>query len=166
MFKILFMLTIFLTINNISIAKIIEYNNDFTNTRYVVSEIERDKKLSYIKFPNTVTFRKSINNNQSEYTLFLIASGSQAISPLDSTAFKMHSNSNINLYLFDPKVDYSNFPTASYKLSDSFIIQLTQTDSLSLQIPLFTYKSSRVKYLYYEFDKTILDEWKQVIAME
>ena len=166
MLKFLFLVTIFLSINNFSFAKIIEYTNEFTNSKYILSEIERDKKLSYTKFPNTVTFRKSITNNKSEYTLFLITSGSQAISPLDATAFKTYSTSSPSIYLFDPTIDYSNFPTASYKLSDLFINEINQTDKLSLQIPLFTYKSTRIKYLYYEFDKQILNEWKQVIAME
>ena len=79
-----------------------------------------------------------------------------------------NSFDNIQIISITPNVDYNNSAPnpAAYDLDKEFIATLLRTNSLQIQIPLFTHDKAQIKYLEYTIPPPILNEWKQVITME
>ena len=50
------------------------------------------------------------------------------------------------------------------KMSTPYIKDIENAESVNMQLPLYTFKENRrIKYTYYEVDKDLLHEWKEVI---
>ncbi len=47
-------------------AEIAYFQNEFTDSKVIVSSIDRDKKTSYSKAPNNITLRKELLNNNTK----------------------------------------------------------------------------------------------------
>ena len=146
-------------------AEITYFFNEFTNQKYAISVSKRNKSDNSYKFPNTIAFRKELNSTNENFKLFLMCSMSQNPSSLDKTNFKFD---NIQIISITPNVDYNNSAPnpAAYDLDKEFIATLLRTNSLQIQIPLFTHDKAQIKYLEYTIPPPILNEWKQVITME
>ncbi|WP_455655181.1 hypothetical protein [Phascolarctobacterium sp.] len=165
MFKII-TTTFFLLFFSLSCyAEITYFSNEFTNQKYAISVNQRNKSDNFYKIPNTIAFRKELNSTNDNFKLFLMCSMSQNPSSLDKTNFKFD---NIKIISITPNVDYNNSAPnpAAYDLDKEFVASLFHANSLQIQIPLFTHDKAQIKYLEYTIPNSILDEWKQVIAME
>lgn len=147
-----------------SYAEIAHFSNDFTGSQIIISVNERSKSENHYKTFNTIAFRKEIIQSKPSYKLFLITSTSQTPSTLDKTNFKFNDNKILSL---KTNVEYNSVPRpVAYNLDAEFINKILLTNSIQVQIPLFTHDKSQIKYLEYTIPTTALEEWKQVITME
>lgn len=145
-------------------AEIANFSNDFTESKITISFSERNKSENHYKTFNTIAFRKEIIQSVPNYKLFLITSTSQTPSTLDKTNFKFDNN---KIFSLETNVEYNSVPRpAAYDLDQEFINKLLISNSLQIQIPMFTHDKTQIKYLEYTIPATVLEEWKQVIAME
>ena len=145
-------------------TEIIPFSNNFTESKIIISFNERNKSENHYKTFNTIAFRKEIIQTVPNFKLFLITSTSQTPSSLDKTNFKFDNN---KIFSLKTNVEYNSVPRpVAYDLNKEFINNILLSNSLQIQIPLFTHDKAQIKYLEYTIPNSILDEWKQVITME
>ena len=164
-----FILFIFSTlfISNICSAEIIREINSFDNSTMLTSVINTKDYVEDI--PREIIFKKTCSNsNESKYFIsfvnqYKIKNGYSPFEPI-----KIKFNNSLE--------DIQSYPIQLYRtaqrgqlaflVDNIFIDKLEKSDNLQFQIPISTSYVSHVKYIDFTLPQNILDEWKQVIAME
>ena len=143
-------------------AEIAYFQNEFTDSKVIVSSIDRDKKTSYSKAPNNITLRKELLNNNTNFTLIILTTKSSIPAILDKTHFKFNNTKVMSLKTSVDPDSYSLF----FELNDDFIKSISTATSVQVQTPMYSNNKNRIKYKEYDILPAVLAEWKQVIAME
>lgn len=143
-------------------AEIARFNNEFTGSKTIVSSIDRDKEIKYTQAPNNITLKKELLQNKISMTLILLTSVSSPPAILDNTNFKFNNANIVSLRTAVDPYSYSMF----FELNDNFIKEALNATSLQIQIPMYSNNKNRIKYKEYDISPDVLNEWKQVIAME
>lgn len=143
-------------------AEIARFNNEFTGSKTIVSSIDRDKEIKYTQAPNNITLKKELLQNKISMTLILLTSVSSPPAILDNTNFKFNNVNIVSLRTAIDPYSYSMF----FELNDNFIKEALNATSLQIQIPMYSNNKNRIKYKEYDISPEVLNEWKQVIAME
>lgn len=143
-------------------AEIAHFNNEFKGSKVIVSSIDRDKEIKYTQAPNNITLKKEILQNKTYMTLIILTSVSSPPAILDNTNFKFDNANVVSLKTTVDPYSYSMF----FELNDDFIKEASSSTSLQIQLPMYSNSKSRVKYKEYDISPNVLNEWKQVIAME
>ena len=143
-------------------AEIAYFQNEFTDSKVIVSSIDRDKKTSYSKAPNNITLRKELLNNNTNFTLIILTTKSSIPAILDKTHFKFN---NTKVMLLKTSVDPDSY-SLFFELNDDFIKAISTATSVQVQTPMYSNNKNRIKYKEYDILPAVLAEWKQVIAME
>ncbi len=143
-------------------AEIAYFQNEFTDSKVIVSSIDRDKKTSYSKAPNNITLRKELLNNNTNFTLIILTTKSSIHAILDKTHFKFNNTKVMSLKTSVDPDSYSLF----FELNDDFIKAISTATSVQVQTPMYSNNKNRIKYKEYDILPAVLAEWKQVIAME
>ena len=142
-------------------AEIAYFQNEFTDSKVIVSSIDSDKKTSYSK-PNNITLRKELLNNNTNFTLIILTTKSSIPAILDKTHFKFNNTKVMSLKTSVDPDSYSLF----FELNDDFIKAISTATSVQVQTPMYSNNKNRIKYKEYDILPAVLAEWKQVIAME
>lgn len=155
-----FMLLVF----NIANAEITQTTNNFDNSKIITSYFS---KGSNDNNPKDITLRKTLSTTSTKYQFFIFRgrSANRVYTDIDNIKFKFDNDiSNI-----------SEFPTTLFERPGGYIYsiditsaidKIKEANNITIQQPLYTLDSTYLRYTYYELDKIILDEWKQVISME
>lgn len=143
-------------------AEIAYFQNEFTSSKVIVSSIDRDKKTDYSKAPNNITLRKEFLRNNTNFTLIILTTKSSIPAILDKTHFKFNSTNFMSLKTSVDPDSYSLF----FELDDDFIKAVSTATSMQIQTPMYSNNKNRIKYKEYDISPDVLNEWKQVIAME
>lgn len=166
-----FLITLFmlLFINNHSYAEIIQHKNDFDGTNITISLFEKDIISFSEDIPKEISFKK-LNISKSE-PLYLIIFKTRFVSKdlyVDLEPVKIKINNDINKihYIFPHINDHGERWRLSLPLSSNIVAAIKTADFLDFQIPIYTTDKLQVKYIEYTLPQPVLDEWKQVIAME
>lgn len=164
MFEKLMICCFLLSFFNIANAEIIQVTNNFDNSKIITSYFS---KGSNDNNPKDITLRKTLSPTSHKYQFFIFRgrSANRVYTNIDNIKFK-----------FDNDVtNISEFPTTLLERPGGYIYSIDITaaidkiknsNSITIQQPLYTLDSTYLRYTYYELDKNILAEWKQVIAME
>ena len=107
-------------------AEIAYFQNEFTDSKVIVSSIDRDKKTSYSKAPNNITLRKELLNNNTNFTLIILTTKSSIPAILDKTHFKFNNTKVMSLKTSVDPDSYSLF----FELNDD-LLKLYQLQLLS-----------------------------------
>ena len=134
-------------------AEIAYFQNEFTDSKVIVSSIDRDKKTSY---------SKELLNNNTNFTLIILTTKSSIPAILDKTHFKFNNTKVMSLKTSVDPDSYSLF----FELNDDFIKAISTATSVQVQTPMYSNNKNRIKYKEYDILPAVLAEWKQVIAME
>lgn len=167
--KFLTILFVMLFINNLSYAEIIQQKNDFGETNITMSIFEKDVFSFSENMPKEISFKK-LNVPKTD-PLYIIIFKTRFVSKelyVDLEPVKMKVNNDINeiYYIFPHINDHGERWRLSLSLSSNIVNAIKKADSLDFQIPIYTTDKIQVKYTEYTLPKPVLDEWKQVIAME
>lgn len=158
-----------LLINNILAAEIIHQKNDFDDSNIVMSVFQKENINLSNDMPTEIVLRK-LNNDSTDKSYVLFMKNPYTLKDLyvNIEPAKIKINNDIS------KVYYQNFSLDDYgkrtRISIPFSINIVKeipnANSIQLQIPVFTRDKTQIKYVEYTIPTSILDEWKQVIAME
>ena len=153
----------FILINNIANAEILHSYNEFANVKLIYSYFEKGTNENS---PKEIVFKKQISSTPI-YTLFISKRYDPARRYIALEDVKLKLNNDINkVYSINSRISETAVGS-TYSLDLTPLIKhLSIADSIVFQIPSYTKEKEQIRYTYYELDKTILDEWKQVIAME
>lgn len=162
MFKLCIFCSLIL-INNIANAEILHSYNEFANVKLIYSYFE---KGSNENSPKEIVFKKQLSSIPI-YTLFISKRYAPARRYIALEDVKLKLNNDINkVYSINSRISETAVGS-TYSLDLTPLIKyLSIADSIVFQIPSYTKEKEQIRYTYYELDKNILDEWKQVIAME
>ena len=155
--KTFFILFIFIIVSNFCSARIVNLQNSFDNSNQIYSFYKnRDKKC-----PQILIFKKSGN----EYYMLAKSAfrGSNYLSNLENAKIKINNqifSQNYRIW------DYDYNQHFSFKFSDSMIKEISYANSIAFQLPVHINEDTLVGYYQFSIPPAVLDEWKQVIAME
>ncbi|WP_293661287.1 hypothetical protein [uncultured Phascolarctobacterium sp.] len=150
------LLTILLTFPNFVYAEIIQKINTFDNTPQIKSYY-KDKN---IKLPQILIFKKTGN----DYYLL----GKNAFRTINYLTTLENAKIKINDKIYS--VEYRTFDLSnnfSFKFNDEILKEIKNANNIQIQLPIHTtVDTDIVDYYSFSIPKNVLNEWKQVIAME
>lgn len=145
---------------NTCYAEIDSFYNDFDNSTNTYSYFKEGQNENTTK---EIVLKKIHTSSNDEYYFFFskrYTSGRRYIA-LENVKLKVDDN------IISPETRITDSAVGStYSLNlTPFIAQIQNSNSITIQIPSYTKEKQQVRYTYYELDKNILSEWKQVINM-
>lgn len=155
--KIFSILIMALIISNFCYAKISKTTNDFDKSTQITS-FYRAKNIQY---PETIIFKKF----NEEYYFFAKKPSRRTnyLSNLEKSKIKIDDS----IFSLDCKIyDYDYYQHFSFKFSNEIINKIKSAHSVIFQMPILVHKDIFVEYYQFSIPEPVLDEWKQVIAME
>ena len=110
------------------------------------------------------------NNQENEYYI-LIQNSNEVTNIFSNTEPIKIKVDNQKIFSFVPKIsklaDLVGSKQLVLRINNNFINELIKSKNIVLQIPIYKERTSIISsYYYLEVPINILDEWKQVIAME
>ena len=161
-----FLLTLLLIMFcNISYAEIIKSENAFDNSHSIISFFASKSSELGQDSPIEISLKKEILNNFSNYTVFIKSDNPQKsfVVTIEDSKLKFNNNKIIKVQTqSDNAIDSEKI---TFRLTQDILNELINTDTLAIQMPLFTRDKAQVKYVVYNIPKFVIDEWKQVIEM-
>ena len=149
-------------------AAIKEIPNIFDNSKNIYSISDKQPQ----KFPKYFILNKIIyaNNQENEYYI-LIQNSNEVTNIFSNTEPIKIKVDNQKIFSFVPKIsklaDLVGSKQLVLRINNNFINELIKSKNIVLQIPIYKERTSIISsYYYLEVPINILDEWKQVIAME
>lgn len=163
MLKKLILFCFLLSIFNITNAEIIQTTNDFNNSKNIYSLSPKQKQ----QFPKYFIFKKNINNNSLNYFVTIQNDNGVTKHFANTENFNLKINDK-DIYTFSPRFsEISGGVQATIHLDNKFMENFDAIKKIIFQVPIFAERTSILEtYYYIEVPQSILDEWKQVIAME
>ena len=150
---------------NVSYAEIIKQNNNFDNSHSIMSFFASKSSELGQDSPLEISLKKEILNNVSNYTVFIKSDNPQKsfVVTIEDSKLKFDNNKIIKVQTqSDNAIDSEKI---TFHLTQEILNELANTNTLAIQMPLFTRDKSQVKYVVYNISKFVIDEWKQVIEM-
>ena len=161
-----FMLTVLLVMFcNISYAEIVKQNNAFDNSYSVLSFFASKSSNLGLDSPLEISLKKEISSNSPNYTVFIKTDNPQKsfVVTIEDSKLKFDNNKIIKVQTQSDNAMESEKIT--FRLTQEILNELINTNTLAIQMPLFTRDKAQVKYVVYNIPKFVIDEWKQVIEM-
>lgn len=167
MFKILifiFFLSYGITCN----AAIKEIPNNFDNSKNIYSISDKQPQ----KFPKYFILNKIIYDNDQENEHYILIQNSNEVTNVFSNVEPIKIKiDNQKIFSFVPQIsilaDLVESQQLVFKPHHNFMNELVKANNIIFQIPIYKERTSIISsYYYIELPKSVLDEWKQVIAME
>lgn len=163
MFKKLILCIFLISIFNITDAAIIQITNDFNNSKNIYSLSPKQKQ----QFPKYFIFKKIINNNSHDYFVTIQNDNGVTKHFANTEDFNLKINDQ-DIHTFTPRFsEVSGGVQATIHLDNKFIESFHNIKKMIFQVPVFAERTSIMEtYYYFEVPNSVLDEWRQVIAME
>jgi len=150
---------------NISYAEIIRDNNSFDNSKIIVSCFYSKNIEIPEPAPREIAFKKEISSYGNDYYMFIKTNDSQKYWILTSEDTKIKFDNN---KIIKTQTQSDNNPVKaklSFHVTQEMLSEISNTQTLSIQIPFFSSKAIQTEYVVYNIPKLVIDEWKQVIEM-
>lgn len=164
-----FLLSLFLSliISNVSFAEIITEENTFDNSQIIASVVNTEKKDYDESVPREIIFKK-LTSNPPIYSLAIINQYTLRNFYLSVEPIKIKLNNSLEdiYYVQGDKSNSGSRTQLAFILPNEMIPNLALAETVQIQIPIYTSYKTHVKYTDFTVPQPILDEWKQVIAME
>lgn len=155
MFKIC-IFSLLILMPNIGNAEITQKTNTFDSSIQIQSYY-KDKN---IKLPQILIFKKTGN----EYYLL----GKNAFRTINYLTTLENAKIKINDKIYS--IEYRTYDLSnnfSFKFNDKILNEIKDANNIQIQLPIHTTVDTEiVNYYNFSIPKNVLDEWKQVIAME
>jgi len=161
-----FLLTLLLVMFcNVSFAEIIKQNNTFDNSHSVISFFASKSSELGADSPLEISLKKETFSNNSNYTVFIKTDNPQKsfVVTIEDSKLKFSNNKIIKVQTQSDNAMESE--KIAFRLTQEILNELINTNTLAIQMPLFTRDKTQVKYVVYNIPKLVIDEWKQVIEM-
>lgn len=158
-----------LFINNLSYAEITNQKNLFDNSNIVMSIFQKENNNFSEDMPTEIVFRK-LNNKNTDQSYILFIKNPYTLRDLyvSIEPIKIKFDDDITkVYYQASTLDHmGNRTRLSIPIKISVINEIKTSTTIQLQIPVYTRDKTQIKYTEYTLPQPVLDEWKQVIAME
>ena len=150
------LLTILLTFSHSAFAEITKKTIPFDNTIHIQC-YHKDK---IVKLPQILIFKKY----GTDYYLL----GKNAFRTINYLTSLENAKIKINNKIYS--IDYRTYDFSSnfsFKFDDEILNEIKTANNIQIQLPIHTTVDTEiVNYYNFSIPKNIIDEWKQVIAME
>ena len=156
--KIFCILITSLILSNFCSAEIIKTHNPFDNSSQFISLYKN--RIS--QYPQTLIFKKYGND------YYLLGKKPTRminyLSNLENPKIKIDEK----YFSLDCRIyDYNFYQNFSFKFTDEVIKEILSANSIMFQMPTLIHnKDIFIDYYQFSIPQNVLDEWKQVIAME
>ena len=143
-------------------AEISQYTNDFDNSLITYSYFDKGNNENS---PLEIVLRKTAFSDKVEYTIFL----SKRYAParryvgLENVKFKLNNDPKKILDI-DTRISQSAVGHTYALNITPYVSEFEKAESVTIQIPSYSKEKQQIRYTYYELDKNILQEWKEVIS--
>ena len=150
---------------NVSFAEIIKSNNTFDNSHSIISFFASKSSELGQDSPLEISLKKEILNNSPNYIVFIKTDNPQKSSVITIEDSKLKFNNNKIIKVQTKSDGACVSEKITFSLTQEILNELINTNTLAIQMPLFTRDKAQVKYVVYTIPKFVIDEWKQVIEM-